>query len=203
MIYRKYVKRIGDIALAILGIILLIIPCVVVGIVIAIQDPGPAIFVQNRIGRGKKIFKVYKFRTMKMDAPHDVPSHLLDNSDDYYLKCGKFLRKYSIDELPQLLNILKGEMSFVGPRPALWNQDDLVTERDKYGANDLRPGLTGWAQINGRDELEIPVKAKFDGEYVEKMSFLFDVKCFFKTFGKASTGENVVEGKNEGPKKMD
>ena len=140
----------------------------VVAVIIRCEDPGPVIFMQKRVGLHKKFFNLYKFRSMKMDTPHDTPTHMLENPQQYILKAGKFIRKASIDELPQLWNILKGDMSIIGPRPALWNQDDLVAERDKYGANDVKPGLTGWAQINGRDELEIPVKAKLDGEYVEK-----------------------------------
>jgi len=135
-----------------------------------------------------------KFRSMKLSTPHDTPTHLLENPEQYLLKCGKVLRKYSLDELPQMINILKGDMAIIGPRPALWNQDDLVAEREKYGANDCKPGLTGWAQINGRDELEIPVKAKFDGEYAEKEGLLMDIKCFFGTIGKVFKSEGVVEG---------
>ncbi len=158
------------------------------------EDPGPAFFSQKRVGKGKKLFNLYKLRSMKMDTPHDVPTHLLENPDQYILKIGAFIRKTSIDELPQLINILKGDISLVGPRPALWNQYDLISERDKYGANDIRPGLTGWAQINGRDELEIPVKAALDGEYTRNISFKMDVKCFFGTFGVVLSHKGVVEG---------
>ncbi|MCR5255658.1 MAG: sugar transferase [Acetatifactor sp.] len=192
--YQRIFKRMIDIIISLISIVLLAIPMVVVAIVIKAEDPGPAIFVQKRVGNHKKLFKLYKFRSMKMSTPHDTPTHLLENPEQYLLKSGKFIRKTSIDELPQLFNILKGDMSFVGPRPALWNQDDLIAERDKYGANDVRPGLTGWAQINGRDELEIPVKAALDGEYVKRQSFIFDMKCFFGTFSKVANGDGVVEG---------
>ena len=192
--YRRFIKRLIDIVLSLLGIIILAIPMGIVALIIKIQDPGPAIFVQKRVGIHKSFFMLYKFRSMKMSTPHDTPTHLLENPEQYLLKIGKVIRKLSIDELPQLFNILKGDMSVIGPRPALWNQDDLVAEREKYGANDVKPGLTGWAQINGRDELEIPVKAKLDGEYAEKLSFLFDCKCFFGTIGKVLKSEGVVEG---------
>ena len=166
----------------------------VIALIIKIEDPSPAFFKQKRVGIHKKHFMLIKFRSMKMDTPHDVPTHMLENPDQYILKSGKFLRKSSLDELPQLFNIIAGQMSIIGPRPALWNQYDLIEERDKYGANDVLPGLTGWAQINGRDELEIPVKAKFDGEYVEKISLGFDLKCFFKTIGAVFKHDGVVEG---------
>ena len=166
----------------------------IIALIIKIEDPGPAFFKQKRVGLHKKHFMLIKFRSMKMDTPHDVPTHMLENPDQYILKSGKFLRKSSLDELPQLFNIFAGQMSIIGPRPALWNQYDLIEERDKYGANDVLPGLTGWAQINGRDELEIPVKAKFDGEYVEKLSLGFDLKCFFKTIGAVFKSDGVVEG---------
>ena len=162
--------------------------------IIKLEDRGPALFKQKRVGIHKKFFNMYKFRSMKMSTPHDVPTHLLDNPEQYILRCGQWMRKYSIDELPQIINILKGDMSIVGPRPALWNQDDLIAEREKYGANDIRPGLTGWAQINGRDELEISEKARFDGEYVKRESFLFDCMCIFRTVIKVSSHEGVVEG---------
>lgn len=163
-------------------------------IAIKIDDPGPVFFAQKRVGNHKEYFNLYKFRSMKMSTPHDVPTHLLENPEQYITRVGKFLRKTSLDEIPQLWNILNGDMSIIGPRPALWNQYDLIEERDKYGANDIKPGLTGWAQINGRDELEIDVKAKLDGEYVEKQSFGFDCKCFFGTIGKVLSSEGVVEG---------
>lgn len=192
--YRHFFKRLIDIICSFLGILFLGFPMLVIALIIKIEDPGPALFKQKRVGIGKKHFMLLKFRSMKMDTPHDVPTHLLENPDQYILKSGKFLRKSSLDELPQLFNIFAGQMSIIGPRPALWNQYDLIEERDKYGANDVLPGLTGWAQINGRDELEIPVKAKFDGEYVEKLSFGFDLKCFFKTIGAVFKSDGVVEG---------
>ena len=182
MLYKKVIKRLLDIVLSLLGLIVTAIPMAVISLVIKREDPGPVIFKQKRFGIHKSFFTLYKFRSMKMSTPHDVPTHQLEDPEQYLLKSGKFIRKYSLDELPQLLNIFKGDMSVIGPRPALWNQDDLIAERDKYGANDVRPGLTGWAQINGRDELEIPVKAKLDGEYARKQSFLFDCRCFFGTF---------------------
>lgn len=192
--YKRFIKRTLDVVLSAAGLVVLIIPMGIVSLVIKAEDPGPALFTQKRVGLHKKLFKLYKFRSMKMSTPHDVPTHLLENPEQYLLKCGKILRKLSIDELPQLFNILVGDMSVIGPRPALWNQADLIEERDKYGANDVKPGLTGWAQINGRDELEIPVKAKLDGEYVEKESFLFDCKCFFGTIVKVLKSDGVVEG---------
>lgn len=192
--YTHFFKRLIDIVLSFIGIIVLGIPMLIVAAVIKHEDPGPALFKQKRIGKNKKYFMLLKFRSMKMSTPHDVPTHQLENPEQYLLKCGKTLRKLSLDELPQLFNILKGDMSIIGPRPALWNQDDLIAERDKYGANGVKPGLTGWAQINGRDELEIPIKAKLDGEYVEKQSFLFDCRCFFGTIGKVLKSDGVVEG---------
>lgn len=192
--YTHFFKRLIDIVLSFIGIIVLGIPMLIIAAAIKHEDPGPALFRQKRIGKNKKYFMLLKFRSMKMSTPHDVPTHQLENPEQYLLKCGKTLRKLSLDELPQLFNILKGDMSIIGPRPALWNQDDLIAERDKYGANGIKPGLTGWAQINGRDELEIPIKAKLDGEYVEKQSFLFDCKCFFGTIGKVLKSDGVVEG---------
>ena len=176
------------------AIIVLIPVWIILTTAIFVTDPGTIVFKQNRVGKNKKIFKILKFRTMKMSTPRDVPTHMLENPDQYFTPIGKFLRKTSLDELPQLFNILFGQMAIIGPRPALWNQDDLIAERDKYGANSIRPGLTGWAQINGRDELEIPVKAKLDGEYVEKLSFAFDVKCFFGTIKSVLKHDGVVEG---------
>ncbi len=192
--YIRFCKRLLDILISVLGLLLLGIPMLLVALAIKIEDPGPAIFSQKRIGKGKTHFVLYKFRSMRKDTPRDVPTHLLQDPQQYILKVGGFIRKTSIDELPQLLNILKGDMSFVGPRPALWNQDDLVAERDKYGANDVTPGLTGWAQINGRDELAIPVKAALDGEYVAKMSFLFDCRCLVGTVLPVLRHDGVVEG---------
>ena len=181
--YKKVIKRLLDLILSLLGLIVTAIPMALITLVIKREDPGPAIFKQKRFGIHKSFFTLYKFRSMIVEDP-----------EQYLLKSGKFIRKYSLDELPQLLNIFKGDMSVIGPRPALWNQDDLIAERDKYGANDVKPGLTGWAQINGRDELEIPVKAKLDGEYANKQSFLFDCRCFFGTFLKVLKHEGVVEG---------
>lgn len=192
--YKRFLKRLIDIVLSFMGILVLAIPMSVFALIIKIEDPGPAIFKQKRVGIHKTYFNVLKFRSMKMSTPHDMPTHMLDNPEQYILKCGRWMRKMSIDELPQLFNIFKGDMSIIGPRPALWNQDDLISEREKYGANDVKPGLTGWAQINGRDELEIPVKAKLDGEYVEKMSFGFDCKCFFGTIKSVLHHDGVVEG---------
>lgn len=163
-------------------------------VLIFIDDPGPIIFKQKRVGNHKKYFHIYKFRTMKVDTPKDVPTHLLKNPDQYITRMGHFLRKTSLDELPQVFNIAKGEICVCGPRPALWNQDDLIEERDRYGANDIKPGLTGWAQINGRDELPIDVKAELDGEYVKKLGLIMDLRCFFGTFAAVFAGKGVVEG---------
>lgn len=192
--YEKGVKRFLDVVLSGLGLIVL--SPVFLGMVIAIKadDPGPVLFIQKRVGKNKKYFKLHKFRSMKMSTPHDVPTHMLDNPDRYITKVGRFMRRTSIDELPQVWDIFVGNMSVIGPRPALWNQDVLVAERDKYNANDVKPGLTGWAQINGRDELEIPDKAKLDGEYVKKISFSFDVKCFIGTIFSVARSDGVVEG---------
>lgn len=191
--YKTFLKRTIDLVLSFLGILVLAIPMAIIALAIKIDDPGPALFKQKRVGQHKEFFQLYKFRSMKMNTP-DIPTHLLENPEQYITKIGGFLRKTSLDELPQLFNIFVGDMSIIGPRPALWNQDDLVAERDKYGANDVKPGLTGWAQINGRDELEIPVKAKLDGEYVEKLSFGFDCKCFFGTIKAVLSSDGVVEG---------
>lgn len=193
MSYLK-VKRILDITLSTAGIIIL--SPIYLGLVVAIKldSKGPVLFKQKRVGIHKTHFNILKFRTMKIESPKDTPTHLLENPEQYITSVGKFLRKTSLDELPQIFNILKGEMSVIGPRPALWNQYDLIDERDKYHANDIRPGLTGWAQINGRDELEIPVKAKLDGEYVKRISFGFDVKCFFGTITSVFKKDGVVEG---------
>ncbi|MBE6808995.1 MAG: sugar transferase [Ruminococcaceae bacterium] len=191
--YSSFGKRMIDIILSLVGLILLSPIFLVIIIIIKIDDPGPAFFKQKRVGINKSYFNLYKFRSMKVNTP-DVPTHLLKNPKQYISRVGHFLRKTSLDELPQMWNILKGDMSIIGPRPALWNQDDLIAERDLYGANDVRPGLTGWAQINGRDELEIEIKARFDGEYVERMSFLFDCKCFFGTIFSVLKSDGVVEG---------
>ena len=198
--YKKCIKRIMDLILSLIGLIILAIPMLIVSLIIFIDDPGPVIFKQKRIGIRRTFFNCYKFRSMKMSTPHDVPTHMLENPEQYITRWGKFMRKMSIDELPQIFNIVKGDMAIVGPRPALWNQDDLADERDKYGANDVRPGLTGWAQINGRDELEIPVKAKLDGDYVRILNegdfkgFSMDLRCFFGTFISVLRHDGVVEG---------
>lgn len=190
----RYIKRIIDILLSGLAIIILSPLLLILCIAIKLDSPGPIFFTQKRVGIHKTYFQIYKFRTMRTDTPKDMPTHMLANPEQYIIKTGRFLRKTSLDELPQIFNIFKGDMSIVGPRPALWNQDDLVAERDKYGANDVTPGLTGWAQINGRDELEIPVKAKLDGEYVKKYGFTMDVRCFFGTFLSVLRQDGVVEG---------
>lgn len=188
------VKRGIDFILALIGMVVLSPVFLILIIAIKVDSRGSVLFKQKRVGIHKSYFNILKFRTMKIDTPKDMPTHMLSNPEQYITKVGKFLRKTSLDELPQIINILKGEMSIIGPRPALWNQYDLIEERDKYGANDVMPGLTGWAQINGRDELEIPVKAKLDGEYVEKMSFFMDVKCFVGTIISVLKGDGVVEG---------
>ena len=192
-IYPK-IKRLIDIVVSLLGCIILSPLFLILCIAIKIDSKGPILFKQKRVGIHKTYFNILKFRTMRIDTPKDMQTHMLTNPEQYITKVGKFLRKSSLDELPQIINILKGDMSIIGPRPALWNQDDLIAERDKYGANDVMPGLTGWAQINGRDELEIPVKAALDGEYVKKMSFGFDVKCFFGTITSVLHHDGVVEG---------
>lgn len=193
----KYLKRIIGFVISLVGFIVLIPVFIILIVCIKVDSRGPILFKQRRIGLHKKEFNILKFRTMKIDTPKDTPTHLLENPEQYITRVGKFLRKTSLDELPQIINIIKGDMSIVGPRPALWNQFDLIEERDKYGANDIVPGLTGWAQINGRDELPIDVKAKLDGEYVKRCSFGFDVKCFFMTFVKVIKSDGVVEGKTE------
>lgn len=192
--YQKFGKRFLDIVLSGCLIIGLAPLYLILALAIKIDDPGPVFFRQKRVGIHKTYFQIMKFRTMKMDAPKNVPTHLLENPEQYITRVGKVMRKFSLDELPQIFQIFTGEMSFIGPRPALWNQFDLIEERDKYGANDVRPGLTGWAQINGRDELPIHVKAWFDGEYVNKISFLFDCKCFFGTILSVLRSDGVVEG---------
>lgn len=192
--YQNFFKRLLAIVLSLLGLLCLGWLLILLCIAIKIDSPGPVLFKQKRVGKGKSHFYILKFRTMRIDTPRDMPTHLLANPEQYITRVGKFLRKTSLDELPQLINILKGDMAIIGPRPALWNQFDLIAERDKYGANDIRPGLTGWAQINGRDELEIDVKAKLDGEYVERLSFGFDVKCFLGTIAAVLRSDGVVEG---------
>jgi len=197
-IMHKIFKFIFDWILSFFAILLffplLIIP---ISLLIKVTSKGPVFFKQKRIGKNKKLFYLYKFRTMKNDAPKDTPTHQLNNPDRWITPLGKLLRKTSLDELPQLFNIIRGEMSIIGPRPALWNQDDLIAERDKYGVNQLRPGLSGWAQINGRDTLSIPMKAKLDGEYLKKQSFLFDLYIMVRTFVKIFKDIDVVEGVNE------
>ena len=178
--YQKYIKRILDILLTLIALILFSWLFLLIIIFIKTTSKGPLFFKQRRIGKMKKQFYMIKFRTMRIDTPRDVPTHLLENPDQYITMIGRFLRATSLDELPQIFNILKGDMSIVGPRPALWNQEDLIRERDQYGANDIRPGLTGLAQISGRDELPIPIKAKYDGIYTTKMSFLYDLRCLLK-----------------------
>lgn len=190
----KHIKRGLDFILSLLGLVILSPVFLILIIWIKVDSKGPVLFKQKRVGIHKSHFQILKFRTMRIDTPKDMPTHLLQNPEQYITKAGRFLRKTSLDELPQIINILKGDMTIVGPRPALWNQYDLIEERDKYGANDIRPGLTGWAQVNGRDELEIPVKAALDGEYAKKMSFGFDVKCLFKTVVSVFKHEGVVEG---------
>lgn len=197
--YRKCGKRILDILLSLCGILVLLPVYLVIAAAIEIDDPGPVLFRQKRVGIHKTHFQILKFRTMKMDTPRDTPTHLLKNPEQYITRVGGFLRKTSLDELPQIFQIFTGKMAVIGPRPALWNQYDLIAARDQYGANDIRPGLTGWAQINGRDELPIDVKARLDGEYAEKLSFLFDLRCFFGTISSVLRHEGVVEG---GPDNM-
>lgn len=192
--YRRFGKRALDIFLSLVGLIVASWLYLIIIIAIEIDDPGPVFFSQKRVGIHKKHFRLYKFRSMKMSTPHDTPTHLLENPERYITRVGKFIRKTSLDEIPQLFNILRGDMSFIGPRPALWNQFDLLEERDKYGANDVKPGLSGLAQIHGRDELEITEKARLDGEYAKNICFSLDCKCFFGTAISALRGEGVVEG---------
>ncbi|MBD8990011.1 MAG: sugar transferase [Clostridiales bacterium] len=192
--YQKYAKRLIDLLLSACAIVVLSPVYLLICIAIVADDPGPVFFRQKRVGIHKTHFLILKFRTMKVSTPKDVPTHLLENPEQYITRVGKFLRKTSLDELPQIFQIFTGKMAIIGPRPALWNQFDLIAERDKYGANDVRPGLTGWAQINGRDELPIDVKARFDGEYVQNLSFAFDCKCFFGTIRSVLKSEGVVEG---------
>ncbi len=192
--YSKYVKRPLDFTLALIGLICLSPLFLIIMVAIKLSSKGPVFFKQKRVGIHKQTFMMLKFRTMRIDAPRDTPTHLLKDPTAWITAPGRVLRKTSLDELPQLLNILLGHMSIIGPRPALWNQDDLIAERDKYNANDLRPGLTGWAQINGRDELEIPLKARYDGYYVKNISFSMDVKCFLGTIMSVFKHDGVVEG---------
>ena len=192
--YQKYAKRLIDLLLSACAIVVLSPVYLLICLAIVADDPGPVFFRQKRVGIHKTHFRILKFRTMKVSTPKDVPTHLLENPEQYITRVGKFLRKTSLDELPQIFQIFTGKMAIIGPRPALWNQFDLIAERDKYGANDVRPGLTGWAQINGRDELTIDVKARFDGEYVQNLSFAFDCRCFFGTIRSVLKSEGVVEG---------
>ena len=192
--YKHFFKRVIDFFVSLIGFIVLLLPMLIIAIAIKCDSKGPVLFKQKRVGKDKKLFNILKFRTMRIDTPRDAPTHELSDPKKWITKVGGFLRKTSLDELPQIINIILGQMSIIGPRPALWNQDDLIAERDKYGANDIKPGLTGWAQINGRDELEIPVKAKLDGEYVQKLSFGFDCKCFFGTILSVLKHDGVVEG---------
>lgn len=202
--YKLFIKRLADIILSFVGIILLAVPMLFIAIAIKADDPGPIFFTQKRVGRRKNgqltYFSLYKFRSMKMCTPHDTPTHLLSDPEQYITKIGRVLRKTSLDEVPQIWCILRGNMSIIGPRPALWNQEDLIAEREKYGANDVKPGLTGWAQINGRDELEITEKARLDGEYVDKLNkgvftgFIMDVRCFIGTISSVLRHDGVVEG---------
>ncbi len=193
MVYH-IIKRTVDILLSLLGMIVLSWFYLILIIAIKIDSPGPVLFKQKRVGQNKKLFKILKFRTMRIETPKDTPTHLLKNPELYITKLGRFLRKTSLDEIPQIWNIFVGQMSIIGPRPALWNQDDLIAERDQYGVNQLVPGMTGWAQINGRDELPIEVKARFDGEYAAKFGFVMDLKCFFGTFVNVVKRKGVVEG---------
>ena len=193
-VYEKYVKRCLDVVLSFGGLVVLSPIFLGLSIAIVVDDPGPVLFTQKRIGKDKRYFKLHKFRSMKMSTPHDKPTHMLENPEQFITRVGKFIRAHSLDELPQIWDIFIGNMSVIGPRPALWNQDLLTAERDKYGANDIKPGLTGWAQINGRDELEIPEKAKLDGEYTQKLGLKMDVKCFLGSLGVFAGDKNVVEG---------
>ncbi len=202
--YKHVVKRLIDLIISSVAIVVLAVPMLLIAIAIKIDDPGPVLFKQKRVGKKKNgqltYFMIWKFRSMKMSTPHDVPTHLLENPEQYITRVGRFIRKTSLDELPQIYQVFTGCLSAIGPRPALWNQEQLVAEREKYGANDVKPGITGWAQINGRDELEIPVKARFDGEYTAALNagkgkgFAMDVKCFFGTIVSVLKSDGVVEG---------
>lgn len=192
--YESIFKRLFDLILSFFGLLFLSPVFLFLTLWIVIDDPGPVLFTQKRIGKNKQYFKLHKFRSMKMCTPHDKPTHMLENPEQYITKSGKFIRSHSLDELPQIWDIFIGNMSVIGPRPGLWNQDLLTAERDKYGANDIKPGLTGWAQINGRDELEIPVKAELDGYYCKNLSLGMDLKCFFGSLGVFKGDKSVVEG---------
>ena len=193
-IYETSIKRLLDVVLSGVGLVALSPVYLIISAAIKADDPGPVLFTQKRVGKNKRYFNLHKFRSMKMSTPHNVPTHMLDNPDQYITRVGKFMRKTSLDELPQVWDIFVGNMSIIGPRPALWNQDVLVAERDKYNANDVKPGLTGWAQINGRDELELAEKARLDGEYVKRIGLPFDVKCFVGTVLSVIKSDGVVEG---------
>lgn len=194
-----HIKRVLDVSIALIAGIVLLPLFLILLIAVTLDSPGPALFTQERVGEGKRLFLLYKFRTMRIDTPHDLPTHLLGDSGKYVTRVGRVLRRFSLDELPQLWNILIGDMSFVGPRPALWNQFDLIAERDMYvgrygkSPNDLRPGLTGWAQINGRDMIDIPHKARLDGEYAKRISFRFDLGCLFRTARTVAGGEGYLK----------
>lgn len=194
MMYRRFIKRFLDIVACLAALVVLAVPMLVFAIIVKLDSPGPVLFWQKRIGKGKTTFLMPKFRTMYTETPANMPTHLLSDPQRWITRSGRWFRKMSIDELPQLFSILSGKMSIIGPRPALWNQDDLIAERDKYGANDLLPGLSGWAQIHGRDELEIEEKARLDGYYAEHLSFALDVRCFFGTVFSVLRHEGVVEG---------
>jgi O-antigen biosynthesis protein WbqP len=210
--YKRFIKRVGDIALSSVAIVISAVPMAVIAVAVKMEDHGPILFKQKRVGQKKDgritYFMIWKFRSMKMNAPHDVPTHLLEGSDRYITRVGHFIRKTSLDELPQIYQVFTGKLSCVGPRPALWSQDDLIAEREKYGANDIKPGITGWAQINGRDELDIPTKAKFDGEYTAALNesnlkgFAMDMKCIFGTVVSVLKSDGIVEGSTNETKKQ-
>lgn len=202
-VYERFVKRCLDIILSFYGLVVLSPVFLILTIWILIDDPGPVLFTQKRVGRDKQYFKLHKFRSMKLATPHNVPTHMLENPQQYITKSGRFIRAHSLDELPQIWDIFVGNMSVVGPRPGLWNQDLLIAERDRFGANDIKPGLTGWAQINGRDELEIPVKAKLDGDYSRNLGLKMDIKCFLSSLGVFGGDKSIVEGGTGEMKKKD
>ena len=193
--YKKYIKRLLDLVISLIVIVFFVPFMLIIAVIIKVDSPGSVFFIQKRVGLNKTYFNMIKFRTMKTDSPKETPTHLLEAPEQYISRFGRAARKISLDETPQILHILTGKMSFIGPRPALWNQYDLINERDKYGVNAIKPGLTGWAQINGRDELPIEMKAKYDGEYVSKMSFIFDCKCFFGTIVSVIRCDGIVEGR--------
>ncbi len=211
--YKHVIKRLIDLILSSVAIVVLALPMLLIAIAIKIDDPGPILFKQKRVGKKKNgqitYFMIWKFRSMKMSTPHDTPTHLLENPEQYITRVGKVIRKTSLDELPQIYQVFTSRLSAIGPRPALWSQTDLIAERDKYGVNDIKPGITGWAQINGRDELEIPIKAKFDGDYAAALNagkfkgFAMDVKCFFGTIVSVLKSDGVVEGNTNQLKKQE